>query len=304
MITPEEIQSIEIFGTLGREACEQIARVAADISLEPGEYAAREGDERALFAVLEGHINSIRTLDGIERPVGDRYPGQLFGEVPITLGSLFPAGFRAAERSRVLQIDAADYHAVAALSPTISARVGKLARVRIGGLQNIASHAPEPKALVIGSKWNEACDDSPPLPRPQRDPLSTGSNPASVGRRSGTARCHPKGISRSCESLDGGKTVARPALRRVAELLGLQREAKESTYDTVVVGGGPAGLAAAVYGASEGLQTIVIEREAPGGQAGTSSRIENYLGFPSGVSGDELARRALQQASASERKSS
>ncbi|HEY7259276.1 MAG TPA: FAD-dependent oxidoreductase, partial [Gaiellales bacterium] len=67
-------------------------------------------------------------------------------------------------------------------------------------------------------------------------------------------------------------------------------------YDTVVVGAGPAGLAAAVYGASEGLRTIVIEREAPGGQAGTSSRIENYLGFPSGVSGEELASRALQQA--------
>jgi len=67
-------------------------------------------------------------------------------------------------------------------------------------------------------------------------------------------------------------------------------------YDTVIIGGGPAGLAAAVYGASEGLVTLVIEREAPGGQAGTSSRIENYLGFPNGVSGDELASRALQQA--------
>ena len=64
----------------------------------------------------------------------------------------------------------------------------------------------------------------------------------------------------------------------------------------MIVGAGPAGLAAAVYGASEGLRTIVVEREAPGGQAGTSSRIENYLGFPSGVSGDELAGRALQQA--------
>ena len=67
-------------------------------------------------------------------------------------------------------------------------------------------------------------------------------------------------------------------------------------YDTIVIGGGPAGLAAAVYGASEGLRTVVVEREAPGGQAGTSSRIENYLGFPSGVSGDELASRALNQA--------
>ena len=93
-----------------------------------------------------------------------------------------------------------------------------------------------------------------------------------------------------------GKTVVRPQLRRVAELLGLGTEASAAEYDTVVVGAGPAGLAAAVYGASEGLRTIVVEREAPGGQAGTSARIENYLGFPSGVSGDELSERALQQA--------
>ncbi len=85
-------------------------------------------------------------------------------------------------------------------------------------------------------------------------------------------------------------------MSRVAKLLGLDTEAAEAEYDTVIVGAGPAGLAAAVYGASEGLRTIVVEREAPGGQAGTSSRIENYLGFPSGVSGDELASRALQQA--------
>ena len=96
--------------------------------------------------------------------------------------------------------------------------------------------------------------------------------------------------------LVGGKTVVRPHLRRVAELLGLGTEAEHAEYDTVIVGAGPAGLAAAVYGASEGLRTIVVEREAPGGQAGTSSRIENYLGFPAGVSGDELASRALQQA--------
>src|SRR5204862_2141370 len=73
-------------------------------------------------------------------------------------------------------------------------------------------------------------------------------------------------------------------------------EPAAAEYDTVIIGAGPGGLGAAVYGASEGLRTIVIEREAPGGQAGASSRIENYLGFPSGVSGDELASRALQQA--------
>ena len=90
--------------------------------------------------------------------------------------------------------------------------------------------------------------------------------------------------------------ISRPKPRDLARRLGLQTNARLAEYDTVIIGGGPAGLAAAVYGASEGLRTLVVEREAPGGQAGTSSRIENYLGFPNGVSGDELASRALQQA--------
>ncbi len=101
-----------------------------------------------------------------------------------------------------------------------------------------------------------------------------------------------------------GETVVRPQPRRVAELLGLATEPAAAGYDTVIVGAGPAGLAAAVYGASEGLRTIVVEREAPGGQAGSSSRIENYLGFPRGVSGEELANRALEQAAGSARRSS
>src|SRR6185295_10163800 len=83
---------------------------------------------------------------------------------------------------------------------------------------------------------------------------------------------------------------------QVAQKVGLRTRAQTSFYDLAIVGGGPAGLAAAVYGASEGLRTVMVEREAPGGQAGMSSRIENYLGFPSGLSGGDLARRAVVQA--------
>jgi thioredoxin reductase (NADPH) len=87
-----------------------------------------------------------------------------------------------------------------------------------------------------------------------------------------------------------------PENREIAEKIGLRTRAERQFYDLVIVGGGPSGLAAAVYGASEGLRTVLIEREAPGGQAGTSSRIENYLGFPSGLTGQDLARRAVDQA--------
>lgn len=95
----------------------------------------------------------------------------------------------------------------------------------------------------------------------------------------------------------GNKWILKnPSNRILAEKTGIKQEFKEDLYDIIVVGGGPAGLAAAVYGASEGLKTVVLEMMAPGGQAGTSSKIENYLGFPTGVSGTELAVRATMQA--------
>ena len=93
-----------------------------------------------------------------------------------------------------------------------------------------------------------------------------------------------------------GSTVRDPSPRQIAEKVGLQTKAALPFYDVVIVGGGPAGLAAAVYASSEGLKTILVEQEAPGGQAGTTSRIENYLGFPAGLSGGDLARRGLAQA--------
>ncbi|MEO1452003.1 MAG: FAD-dependent oxidoreductase, partial [Bacteroidota bacterium] len=93
-----------------------------------------------------------------------------------------------------------------------------------------------------------------------------------------------------------GAPLANPDLTELGQRIGRSSEAKEDVYDVAIIGAGPAGLSAAVYGGSEGLRTILIERRAPGGQAGTSSRIENYLGFPSGLSGSDLARRAITQA--------
>src|SRR5262249_46193064 len=96
--------------------------------------------------------------------------------------------------------------------------------------------------------------------------------------------------------LENGTVLRKPDARRLGEGLGLVTSAAHDLYDLVIVGAGPAGLAAAVYGASEGMRTLLLDGHGPGGQAGTSSKIENYLGFPSGVSGSELTRRALAQA--------
>jgi thioredoxin reductase (NADPH) len=298
MVTADEIAGVTIFSGLGAAERERLSRAAADISLVPGEFAVHEGEERALFGLLEGRIEVVQLVDGIERVVGERRPGDVFGEVPITLGTVFPVGFRAAETSRVMRLEAHDYHAVAAAAPDVAKEVGRLAANRIGGstgLQGLAAQPPPPRAIVVGERWDASCAELRHFL--DRNQISfTWVTPDVHDAAEQWGGPLPAEEDRPAIRVVDGTTEARPQFRRVAELLGLATEAEAEEYDAVIVGAGPAGLAAAVYGASEGLRTIVVEREAPGGQAGTSSRIENYLGFPSGVSGDELASRALQQA--------
>ena len=295
LITPEEIGGIPILGALGEQERERLSQATADIRLVQGEFAVNEGDEAALFAVLHGRFEVVRTIDGVERVIGERLPGDIFGEVPIALGTGFPGAYRATEPSRVARIDVQSYHTIVAASPEVRAKVTALARRRIGGLQDIAAEPSPPRAIVVGHKWDSSCTalrhfldrnqvtfewivpDAPDAKKAWGGPLPADDDLPTL-------------------RVVDGKAVVRPQLRRVAELLGLPTQAAHADYDVVIVGAGPSGLAAAVYGAAEGLNTIVIEREAPGGQAGTSARIENYLGFPSGVSGAELAARALQQA--------
>jgi thioredoxin reductase (NADPH) len=298
MVTTDEIGGISVFAALGPAERERLSRAAADISLVPGEYAADQGGERALFAVLEGRIEAVKLVDGIERVVGERRPGEMFGEVPIALGTVFPVGFRAAEVSRVMRLEARDYHAVAAVAPDVAREIGRLARHRMGGsggLQGIAAEPPPPRAIVVGPRWDASCAELRRFLDRNQITFSWLIPDAPDAAEQWDGSLPDDGDCPTIRVVDG-KTVARPQLRRVAELLGLATEAAAAEYDVVIVGAGPAGLAAAVHAASEGRRTIVIERAAPGGQAGTSSRIENYLGFPSGVSGEELASRALQQA--------
>jgi thioredoxin reductase (NADPH) len=298
MVTPDEIGRVWVFADLRPADRERLSRVAADIALVPGEYAVHEGDEGALFGVLDGRIEAVRRFEGEERVVGARGPGDVFGEVSITLGVPHPAGFRAAEAARVFRLEPHDYHEVADAEPELGKRVAGLASNRLGGargLQALAS-APTPfRAIVLGHRLDPACSELRRfLDRNQiRFRWLQPDVPSDAEQWWGAL---PAEGDYPAVRIVNGKTGVRPQLRRVAELLELATEPAAAEYDTVVVGAGPAGLAAAVYGASEGLRTIVIEREAPGGQAGTSSRIENYLGFPSGVSGDELSSRALRQA--------
>src|SRR5579859_1985248 len=295
MLAIEEIRAIPLFSALAPAELERLARAAADVHLGAREFAVHEGGECALFAVLAGKIEVVKLIDGIERTLGWRVPGTIFGEVPIALGTPFPGGYRAAEPSRVMRLDIRQYYALAAASPEVSMKVSALARERIGGLQSIAAEPPKPRVTMVGDRFDSACSDVRRFLARNQITFNwvTPDSPELPALWSG-----PRPADSDCPvlRLADGTTVSRPKARDLARLLGLQTSARFAEYDTMIIGGGPAGLAAAVYGASEGVRTVVVEREAPGGQAGTSSRIENYLGFPNGVSGDELARRALQQA--------
>ena len=122
--------------------------------------------------------------------------------------------------------------------------------------------------------------------------VETSDEAARLLEASGTDRANLPAVY-----FEEGDVLAAPSAETLADKLGMTAQTGDTMYDVVIIGAGPAGLAAAVYGASEGLNTLLVERRAPGGQAGTSSRIENYLGFPSGLSGSQLAQRAITQAS-------
>src|SRR6478736_7760037 len=133
MVTAEEIGGFPVFADLEAAERDRLSRVVADITLVPGEFAVHEGDARALFGVLEGRFEVLRGVEGVESVVGERVPGDVFGEMSIAFGMLHPGGFRAAETSRVFRLELNDYQALAADAPEVAERVGALARYRLGG---------------------------------------------------------------------------------------------------------------------------------------------------------------------------
>src|SRR5262249_58894531 len=112
---------------------ERASRVVADMTLARGEFAVHEGDARALFGVLEGRLEVLRLVDGVESVVGERRPGDLFGEMAVAFGMIPPGGFRAAEPTRVFRIELQDYQELAAAVPEVGERVGALANYRLRG---------------------------------------------------------------------------------------------------------------------------------------------------------------------------
>ena len=194
-----------------------------------------------------------------------------------------------------MRLDASDFHSLIAGCKRLSAEVMRTMADRVARVQQVEVDTPVPVVTVIGNRLDASCHDVRDfLTRAQLpvhwvdpdDPSAMATLPDGVDSTSGSP----------VVLLAGGRQLTAPSTRELAEGLGLHSVPARESYDVVIVGAGPAGLAAAVYGASEGLETLALERLAPGGQAGTSSRIENYLGFPAGLSGDALSSLASEQA--------
>ena len=291
MFTIEELATIPLFSTLGEKELEYLAGAVEDIHLIPGEYVGHEGEARSLAIVVEGKTELTKLVNGVEEVIGVRLPGEVGGEIPMTLGTPLPASMRAVEPSRVLKVTVEVFHTLAAMAPQISETVGAAVLERMQALKDATAQPRKPAMFVIGPRIDpgvHSCDSflhRNQIPYERLDP----DDPAALARTGGDA-AYPIVVLRD------GTRLTTPTMREVASGAGLTVEPSRERYDVVIVGGGPAGLTAAVNGASEGLQTGLIESFAPGGQAGTSTRIENYTGFPFGVSGDELAARTLQQA--------
>jgi thioredoxin reductase (NADPH) len=288
MITADLLSRISLFAPLPESERASLAARAADVRVEADEYLLIEGQTPAFFGLIEGRIDVFKVMGGRDQRITSFGPGDYFGEVPLLLGAPALASLRATEPARLMRLDAPDFLEMVSQCRVLSGEISRTMATRVARLQQVAVDAPSAMATVIGHPTDPACYDLREFLSRNRVPFTWRED----GHAPPGAAAPPPPIV----VLPDGQRLEAPSFRALAEALGMQTTPAHELYDVAIVGGGPAGLAAAVYGASEGLRTLLVERTALGGQAGTSSRIENYLGFPGGLAGDELSNRAYQQA--------
>ena len=283
---------LALFPRLTEEQRSKVATMAERRDLDPGETLFDQGVRDAPFYVVEeGSVDFFDTRPGEERYFAKCKAGTFVGDTAIFTGEPTIASCVAAEPCRVLMMSREDLRRLVAEYPDVGDLILQTMTARREWMEGFSYG----QMRLIGSRFSREAFEL-------RDFLSRNRIPhhwhdmetdeesqllmegLDIGREETPVLVRTQGVLRH------------PTLPVVARELGLRTQVGQQPYDLVVLGAGSAGLAAAVYGASEGLSTLAVDAYAPGGQAGTSSRIENYLGFPTGLSGDELAERATLQA--------
>lgn len=290
MITAEELKAYPLFACLSQGWRQRVAETAGELYVATDEWIIREGETPSFFVLLRGVLVCEKDYGGANKARATYAPGDFYGEIPILLNSVAIASLRATEASRLLRIDPAQFKDMIASSPKCNEIVLEVMTKRLKFIHDHTQVNDSLRVRVFGSQYSAEC-------REIRDFLSQNhiayswSDFDQVNR--GTSHHHGEPFV----IVDRSKVIGRPlGVRQVAEALGMNISPQKEIYDFVIVGGGPAGLAAAVSASSEGLRTLLIEKRGVGGQAACSSRIENYPGFPTGISGNELAAKALKQA--------
>jgi thioredoxin reductase (NADPH) len=262
-------------------------------AVSAGEYLYREGDAGYdFYVVLTGAVEIVVNTDGKERVIARHSPGRFLGELNLLTGQRVFVSARVAETGEVLVVPRDAFRRVIATDASLSDKILAAFLARRAILLTGASSA----IRVIGSRFSPESGHVREflvrnrIPHEWLDPDADTEVERLLREFDIPTRDLPVVIV-------SGKVLRRPTPSVLADYLGLTvGTMPDGGFDLIVVGAGPAGLAAAVYGASEGLRTLVLEMVAVGGQAGSSSRIENYLGFPTGISGGDLTQRATVQA--------
>jgi thioredoxin reductase (NADPH) len=282
------------FPRLSRAHIDALRRWGQVRSIAPGDVLFKEGDRVfSFFVVLEGSVEIVEQSRGTPHEVTVHQPGEFTGDVDMLSGRAVLVTGRATAQGQVLELTAAALRQAVDALPEVGEIVLKAFLTRrtlllsdgFEGIKIVGSRfSPDAHRLrdfatrnAIPFTWIDLESDEQAETLLRQFGVPPSATPVVIGRE--------------------GRYIANPTVAELARCAGLEATIDPfELHDLVVVGAGPAGLAAAVYAASEGLDVLVVERIATGGQAGTSSRIENYLGFPMGVSGSELMRNALLQA--------
>src|SRR6476646_7003941 len=283
----------QVFPTLTEAQMARIAAHGRRRPVQPGEVLLDLGDQLRFFVVTKGKIDILSVSGSSESLIVTLTPGQFTGEVNLLSGRRGFTRIRATEAGEVIEVDRehlltliqTDTELSDILMRAFILRRGELISHQIGDVVLLGStYSPDTlriREFLTRNGYPHAYIDLYKNPDAQQL----------------LDRFHVKVQDIPVVICRGRSVLRNPTNREIADCLGFN-EAVDQTHlrDLVIVGAGPAGLAAAVYAASEGLDVLVIESEAPGGQAGSSSKIENYLGFPTGISGHELAGAAFTQA--------
>ncbi len=296
MFTSDELNRIKIFACLEETERIRYAEKAADVRLCSGEWLIREGEPPWFFVLFEGRLRMVKDVMGRQEDLKQYYDyqiGDFFGETALLLGTQYLVSMRAETPCRVARFDRQQFQNLIHDSKEASAIILQSMTNRLMRAQTYAATVPSSRVLILGTQYDIDCRDIRAFLSANRIPFEWVDREREPERVPADV---PPDFGCPAVVVDGRLFTHPPSVREMADALQIPTQPTRDHYDVVIAGAGPAGMAAGVYGASEGLNVLMVERSAAGGQAGTSSRIENYLGFPEGVSGEDLTGRALKQA--------